>query len=187
MEYKLTIDKLRKLFCNTVEIFIEELHEQGISTKNGISTNKLARVLYNSNKLGNFEKCDGFYICYRNALFNEEFIDKEWYDKFMELANVKNCGKWIMDGYDLESCDWIINGKNLINCYHCKNCNSSRNLLYCSNINNLNDENYYVFNAPVSRTRWEQLRRMSHQEIMQQIEYNLIFDFNMINLNLKNN
>ena len=81
-----------------------------------------------------------------------------------------------MDGYDLESCDWIINGKNLINCYHCKNCNSSRNLLYCSNINSLNDGNYYVFNAPVSHTRWEQLRQMSHQEIMQQIEYNPIFD-----------
>jgi len=186
MEYKLTKKKLQTLFCNTVEIFFKELEDRGINIEKPVSTTLLAQILYESPQFSTWEKCDGFYITYRNALFNEEFISKEMYDKFYALAGLQNCGKWILDSHNLNGCDWVIKGENLENCFHCKDCEKSRNLLYCMSMEGMDNKyNYYAFNAPVSSSRWEELRGMGHDELMRQPEYIASFDFNMINLNFK--
>lgn len=107
------------------------------------------------------------------------------YDKFYALAELEDCGKWILDSHHLKNCNWIIGCDNLTNCFHCKDCVNGRNLFYCRSLDGVNENySYYAFNAPVSRSRWEELKNMSHEELTRQPEYSANFDFNMINLNI---
>jgi hypothetical protein len=99
------------------------------------------------------------YISSANFVNNSDYI--------LNSDNINNCknicqSNFITDSFsifksnNILQCNSIWNSENLTNCYFSMDCLNSKHLLFCLN---LKDAEYYLFNKPIERERFEVIKK----------------------------
>lgn len=168
----LTEEQLQKYACKFEKKFFNdfllEYKDNWINhfNKDGLyDSNDMLEFLFSYSEVNDKSKEYFYFMCMKTFSDVPSTLSKKYKIKF----GLVNCGTEIYNSFGCAHANLLINCNDVKQSFGCDKCKFSHHLLYCSD---LRHKSYMAFNKEVSRQRFEELTKMTPEQLQSTPEFN---------------
>lgn len=172
MTMYLTEEQLKKYSCKLEKKFFQEFLEEyktdwrsTFNKDNMYDSNAMLQFLFSYPEVNDKSKEYFYFMCKKTFNDIPSTLSKKYETKF----GLINCGNEIYNSYGCAHANLLINCNDVKQSFGCYKCKFSHHLLYCSE---LRHKSYMAFNKEVSKKRFDELIKMTPEQLESTSEFN---------------
>lgn len=166
---KYTCKLEKKFFIDFLSEYQKEYMDEWFESKDYdipqlYNSNDMLEFLYSYPEINDKSKEFFYFMCMKTFGDVPITLSKKFKVKFALI----NCGTEIYDSYACAHSNLLIHCNDIKQSFGCMKCKFSHHLLYCTD---LRHKSYMAFNKPVTKQRFEQLIKLSPEELQKVPEF----------------